>query len=74
MKKLNTIDLSRTEWENLINEHILGRNAETRRKVLKRRLLDGLTFEQLATEFCYSTQNIQRIVYKDTALLFKKIK
>ena len=74
MKKLNTIDLSRTEWENLIDEHILGRNAEIRRKVLKRRLLDGLTFEQLASEFCYSTQNIQRIVYKDTALLFKKIK
>lgn len=74
MKKLNTIDLSRTEWENLIDEHILGRNSEIRRKVLKRRLLDGLTFEQLASEFCYSTQNIQRIVYKDTALLFKKIK
>lgn len=74
MRKLNTINLSRTEWEHLIDEYILGRNSETRRKVLKRRLLDGLTFEQLANEFCYSTQNIQRIVYKDTALLFKKIK
>lgn len=74
MKKVSAVDLSRTEWENLIDEYILGRNAETRRKVLKRRLLDGLTFEQLADEFCYSTQNIQRIVYKDTAFLFKKIK
>ena len=74
MRKLNTVNLSRTEWEKLIDEYILGRNSETRRKVLKRRLLDGLTFEQLASEFCYSTQNIQRIVYKDTALLFKKIK
>ena len=74
MKKISTIDLSRTEWENLIDEYILGRNAEIRRKVLKRRLLDGLTFEQLADEFCYSTQNIQRIVYKDTPLLIKKIK
>lgn len=74
MRKLNTIDLSRTEWENLIDEWILGRNAETRRKILKRSLLDGLTYEQLAEEFCYSPQNIQRIVYKDTAYLFKKIK
>lgn len=74
MRKLNTINLSRTEWECLIDEHVLGRNAETRRKILKRRLLDGLTFEQLAEEFCYSTQNVQRIVYKDTAHLFKKIK
>ena len=67
-------NLSRSDWEFLINEYILGRNAEIRRKVLKRRLLDGLTFEQLADEFNYSTQNIQRIVYKDTAILVKKIK
>lgn len=48
MKKINAIDLSRTEWEHLIDEYILGRNAEIRRKVLKIRLLDELTFEQLA--------------------------
>lgn len=71
MKKLNTIDLSRTEWENLIDEWILN---ERDRDILKRRLLDGLTFEQLANEFNYSTQNIQRIIYKGTARLFKKIK
>lgn len=71
MKKLNTIDLSRTEWENLIDEWIFN---ERDREILKRRLLDGLTFEQLASEFNYSTQNIQRIIYKGTARLFKKIK
>ena len=71
MKKLNTIDLSRTEWENLIDEWIF---SERDRAILKRRLLDGLTFEQLASEFNYSTQNIQRIIYKGTARLFKKIK
>lgn len=74
MNKFDTIDISRTEWEHLIDEYILGRNSETRRKILKRRLLDGLTFKQLADEFCYSTQNIQRIVYKDTDILSKKIK
>ena len=71
MKKLNTIDLSRTEWEKLIDEWIFN---ERDRAILKRRLLDGLTFEQLASEFNYSTQNIQRIIYKGTARLFKKIK
>lgn len=71
MKKINTIDLSRTEWENLIDEWIFN---EKDRAILKRRLLDGLTFEQLANEFNYSTQNIQRIIYKGTARLFKKIK
>lgn len=71
MKKINTIDLSRTEWEHLIDEWIFN---ERDREILKRRLLDGLTFEQLANEFNYSTQNIQRIIYKGTAKLFKKIK
>ena len=71
MKKINTIDLSRIEWENLIDEWIFN---EKDRAILKRRLLDGLTFEQLANEFNYSTQNIQRIIYKGTARLFKKIK
>lgn len=71
MKKISAIDLSRTEWENLIDEWIFN---ERDRAILKRRLLDGLTFEQLANEFNYSTQNIQRIIYKGTARLFKKIK
>lgn len=71
MKKLETIDLSRSEWENLIDEWIF---SEKDREIIKRRLLDGLTFEQLANEFNYSTQNIQRIIYKGTARLFKKIK
>ena len=71
MKKINSIDLSRTEWEHLIDEWIFN---ERDRAILKRRLLDGLTFEQLANEFNYSTQNIQRIIYKGTARLLKKIK
>lgn len=64
-------NLSRTDWENLIDEWIFN---ERDRAILKRRLLDGLTFEQLASEFNYSTQNIQRIIYKGTEKLFKKIK
>lgn len=65
------IDIPRSEWERLIDEWIFN---ERDRDILKRRLLDGLTFEQLAGEFNYSTQNIQRIIYKGTARLFKKIK
>lgn len=71
MKKMELYNLSRSDWENLIDEWIFN---EKDRAILKRRLLDGLTFEQLANEFNYSTQNIQRIIYKGTARLFKKIK
>lgn len=64
-------DLSRSQWENLIDEWIF---SERDRAILKRRLLDGRTFEQLAEEFDFSTQNIQRIVYKAQNKLFSKIK
>ena len=69
--KIQNNDLSRSQWENLIDEWIFN---ERDRAILKRRLLDGLTFEQLAEEFNFSTQNIQRIVYKAQNKLFSKIK
>ena len=71
MTKMENYNLSRSDWENLIDEWIF---SERDREILKRRLLDGLTFEQLAEEFNYSDKNIQRIIYKGTARLFKKIK
>lgn len=66
----NNIDIPRSEWERLIDEWIFN---ERDRAILKRRLLDGKTFEQLAEEFELSTQNIQRIVYKSQNKLFFKI-
>ena len=55
--KIPNEDLSRSQWENLIDEWIFN---EEHRKMLKRNLLDGRTYEQLA-EFCKSvyasTQN-----------------
>lgn len=70
MKMPNNIDIPRSEWERLIDEWIFN---ERDRAILKRRLLDGRTFEQLAEEFDLSTQNIQRIVYKAQNKLFFKI-
>ena len=71
MKMPNNIDIPRSEWERLIDEWIFN---ERDRAILKRRLLDGKTFEQLAEEFDLSTQNVQRIVYKSQNKLFFKIK
>ena len=52
---------SRTEIENIIDEWIFN---ERNRNILKRRLLDGVTFEKLAEEFDLSTQQVKKIVYK----------
>ena len=56
--------LSRTEIEYLIDEWIVGRNAERNRRILKRRLIDGILFEALAEEFDLSVTQVKTIVYK----------
>lgn len=66
-------DLSRTEIENLIDEWIVGRNAERDRMILKRRLIDGVVYEKLGEEFDLSTQRIKDIVYKSQNILYKHI-
>ena len=37
---------------------------EKARAILKRRFIDGVTYERLAEEFNYSTRQIIRIVFK----------
>ena len=62
--KMENYDLSRSEWEKLIDEYIIGRNSERNRRMLKRRLLDGITYERLAEEFDMSVQNVCSTIYK----------
>lgn len=64
------IDLSRSQIEHLIDEWIF---SERDRKILKRRLLDGICFEPLAEEFDLSVRHIKTIVYKNEEKLFKHI-
>lgn len=64
-------DISRSEWERLINEWIFN---ERDRKILKRRLLDGITHEKIAEEFDMSDRQIRTIVKKSIAKLSMKVK
>ena len=67
-------DYSRTEIEAAINEYIVGKNAERDRKVLYRRLVDGICYEPLAEEFGMSVRQIQNIVYKSQEKIFKHLR
>jgi DNA-directed RNA polymerase specialized sigma24 family protein len=67
------LDISRSELEHLIDEWIIGKNSERDRKILKRRLLDGICYEPLAEEFDLSVQQIKNIIYKSQNKLFKHI-
>ena len=61
-------ELSRSQYETLILEWI---HSERDRAIVKRKLLDGLTFERLAEEFELSTQQVKRIVYRSEAIILK---
>ena len=73
MTKMENYNLSRSEWENLIDEWVVGRNAERNRRILKRRLIDGISYERLAEEFDMATQNICSIIYKCQDKVFRHL-
>ena len=61
-------ELSRNQIEYLVTEWI---HNERDRKIICRRLLDGITLEKLAEEFDLSVQHIKTIVYKNQNKLLK---
>ena len=44
------------------------------RAILRARLVDGLTYDELSQKFDYSPQQIKRIVYKGQNEIFKHLK
>ena len=58
----------RSEIERLIDEWVYN---ERNRCILKRRLLDGITYERLADEFGLSVRQVKSIVYKSQTHLFR---
>ena len=68
---MDTFDLPTSTWEQMINEWIFN---ERDRKILKRRILDGVCFEPLAEEFDLSVQQTKTIVYKSQKILQSNIK
>lgn len=75
-------DYSRTELENGINEWIVGRNAERNRYILKLKLIDGLSYIEIASNlsnesfpdsYHIDVRQIQRIIRKCETVLFRHI-
>ena len=71
--KTSLNNLSKSDITLLIDEHILGRNAERNRAILKRRLIDGICYEPLAEEFNLSVRQIKTIVYKCMQVLIQNM-
>ena len=71
MTKMESYDLSKSEWEFYIDQFIFD---EEHRAMLKRNLLDGRTYEQIAEQFGCSRDKVARLIPKLQDKLFRKIK
>ena len=61
-------NISRSQLSEIIEEWILN---ERNRKIIKRRLLDGITYERIAEEFDMSVRQIKNISYKGIDTILK---
>lgn len=62
-KKHELRNVTRSQINAVIDEYVIGFKAERNRNLLKRRLCDGITFEDLAEEFDMSVRQVKKIVY-----------
>ena len=69
MKIPNECNLDRYQWEDLIDRWIFD---EEHRAMLKRNLLDGRTYEQIAEQFDCSRDKVARLIQKLQNKIFKK--
>ena len=67
---MNLDNIPNSQIEHAIDEWI---HSERDRKILKRRLIDGICYEPLADEMGMSVKRIKTIVYKAEAQLFKHL-
>ena len=61
-------EITTSEMLSLIDEYV---HNERNRHLLKRRLIDGIIFEDLAEEFELSVRQTKRIVYRESEKIFK---
>lgn len=63
------------EYTNSQIREIIGEfiHSERDRKILERRLIDGITYERLAEEFDLSVRQTKKIIYKGQEKVFMHI-
>lgn len=66
-------NVSKSQIDALIDEWIIGKNAQRDRAILRRRLFDGICFELLAEEFGLSVRQTKTIVYKCERKIFSHL-
>ena len=68
---INLDDVTNSEIQNWIDEYI---HSKRDRAILKDRLIDGMTHEQLAEKHQLSVRRVKTIIYKAEDRLFKHLR
>lgn len=64
------IEYTNSQIAALIDDYI---HSERDRRILRARLIDGKTFDELSAEFNISVRHIKTIVYREQDRLFRRI-
>lgn len=70
-KKHQLKNVTKSQLVHIIDEYVIGYKSERNRVILKRRLCDGLTYEELSEEFDLSVNQVKNIIYKEMDILIK---
>ena len=63
-------DVTNSDIERIIDEYV---HSERDRRIMKRRLIDGICYEPLAWEFDLSVTQIKNIIYKNNKIIFRHL-
>ena len=64
------MEYTNSQIREIIAEYV---HSERDRRILERRLVDGITFEKLAEEFGMSPRHMKNIIYRLQEQLFKHL-
>jgi DNA-directed RNA polymerase specialized sigma24 family protein len=64
------MEYTNSQIREAIDEYI---HSERDRRILVRRLIDGITYERIAEEMEMSVRQIKNITYRNEEILFRKL-
>ena len=64
------MEYSNSQMSEIIAEYL---HDEKHRCPMRRRLIDNITIERLAEEFDLSVSQVKRIIWKDSAIVFRQL-
>jgi AraC-like DNA-binding protein len=64
------MEYTNSQIREIIAEHL---HNERDRRIMEKRLIDGLTVERLSEEFDLSVSQMKRIIWRDSEIIFRHV-